>query len=108
MIYQKYTETYITYMRTTTNSNNRKTGRALPCLNAEYTDPDFREHIMKTVYVRASMQDSRSIKSRSMLTLGFFCFKCRQFWTNEDVDKIIEEELREKQIDEEYIRRHNN
>ena len=96
MIYQKYTETYITHMTTTTNSNNRKIGRASPCLNAEYTDPDFREHIMKTVYVRASMQDSRSIKSRSMQALGFFCFKCRHFWTNEDVDKIIEEELREK------------
>src|SRR5215210_1573389 len=93
MIYQKYTETYITHMTTTTNSSNnrKKTGRALPCLNAEHTDPDFREHIMKTVYVRASMRDSKSIQSRSMLTLGFFCFKCRQFWTNEDVDKIIEE-----------------
>ena len=94
-------------MRTTTNSNNRKTGRALLCLNAEYTDPDFREHVMMVVYVRSSLRDSRSIKSRSMQALGYFCFKCRQFWTNEDVDKIIEE-LREKQIDEEYIRRHNN
>jgi hypothetical protein len=97
MIYQEciHRDIHI-HMTTTTNSNNRKTGRALPCLNAEYTDPDFREHIMKTVYVRASMRDSRSIKSRSMLALGFFCFECRQFWTNEDVDKIIEEELREK------------
>jgi hypothetical protein len=105
-----YTETYITHMTTTTNSNNRKkTGRALPCLNAEYTDPDFREHIMKTVYVRASMRDSRIIKSRSMKALGFFCFKCRKFWTNEDVDKIIQEELREKPsstaIGFEYIKR---
>jgi hypothetical protein len=91
-----YTETYIAHMTTTTNSNNRKTGRALPCLNAEYTDPDFREHIMKTVYVRASMRNSKSIKSRSMLALGFFCFKCRKFWTNENVDKITEEERREK------------
>ena len=82
-------------MTTTNNSNNRKTGRASPCLNAEYTDPDFREHIMNTVYVRASMRDSKSIRSRSMHALGYFCFKCRQFWTNEDVDKIIEE-LREK------------
>jgi hypothetical protein len=80
---------------TTTYSNNRKTGRALPCLNAEYTDPDFRRHIMNTVYIRASIRDSRSIKSRSMQALGFFCFKCRQLWTNEDVDKIIEE-LRKK------------
>jgi hypothetical protein len=83
-------------MTTTTNSNNRQTGRALPCLNADYTDADFREHIMKTVYVRASIRDSKSIKSRSMQALGYFCFKCRQFWTNEDVDKTIEEELREK------------
>lgn len=59
---------------------------------------------MNTVYFRASMRDSRSIKSRSMKTLGFFCFKCRQFWTNEDLDKTIEEELREKQIEEEYMR----
>jgi hypothetical protein len=63
---------------------------------------------MKTVYVRASMRDSKSIKSRSMKALGFFCLKCRQFWTNEDVDKIIEEELREKQIEEEHMPRHNN
>jgi hypothetical protein len=92
-------------------SNNRKTGRASPCVNAEYTDPDFRDHIMKTVYVRASMRDRRSIKSRNMLALGYFCFKCRQFWTNEDVNKIIEEDLqklREKQMEEEYVRRHNN
>jgi hypothetical protein len=40
---------------TTTNSNSRKTGRALRCLNAEYTDLDFRKHIMDTVYVRASV-----------------------------------------------------
>ena len=83
-------------MTTTNSNNNRKTGRALLCLNAEYTDPDFREHIMKTVYVRASTRDSRSIQSRSMKALGFFCVRCRKFWTNEDVDKIIEEELREK------------
>jgi hypothetical protein len=85
-----------THMTTTNSSNNRKTGRASPCINADYTDADFREHIMKTVYVRASIRDSKSIKSRSMLALGYFCFKCRHFWTNEDVDKIIEEELREK------------
>jgi hypothetical protein len=96
-------------MTATNSNNNRKTGRASPCVNAEYTDLDFREHIMKTVYVRASMRDSRSIKSRIMQALGYFCFKCCQFWTNEDVNKIIEElqELREKQI-EEYVRRHNN
>jgi hypothetical protein len=95
-IYQKYIQRHTyTHMTTTNNSNNRKIGRALPCLNAEYRDPGFREHIMKTVYVRASMRDSRGIKSRSMQVLGYFCFKCRQFWTNEDVDKIIEE-LREK------------
>jgi hypothetical protein len=104
MIYQEYTqgETHIpihTHMTTITNSNNnRKTGRASPCVNSEYTDPDFREHIMKTVYVRGSMRDSRSIKSRSMQALGYFCFKCRQFWTNEDVNKIIEDlqEIRER------------
>jgi len=110
MIYQKYRDIHI-HMTTTSNSNNRKTGRASPCVNAEYTDPDFRDHIMKSVYVRASMRDSRSIKSRSMLALGYFCFKCRQFWTNEDVNKIVEEELqelREKQMKEEYVRRHNN
>jgi hypothetical protein len=34
---------YITHM-TTTYSNNRKTGRALRCINAQYADQDFREH----------------------------------------------------------------
>jgi hypothetical protein len=31
-----------------------------------------------------------------MKALGFFCYKCRQFWSNEDIDMIIEQELREK------------
>jgi hypothetical protein len=76
----------------------RRTGRALLCLNAKITDADFREHIMKVVYFRVSLQESNSIKSRSMKALGYFCFKCRKFWTNQDVDKIIEE-LQEKNIE---------
>ncbi len=51
----------------------RHTGRALPCVNSDNTD--YREHRMKTVYVRASMvvvEDSgggRAQTSKAWLTL---------------------------------------
>jgi hypothetical protein len=76
-------------------ANRRRTGRALPCINSE---TDYREHRMKTVYVRASMADGgRARNSRSMQPLGYYCFKCQQFWTDEQVDRILEE-LQEKRI----------
>jgi hypothetical protein len=57
---------------------------------------------MKTVYVRASMaavEDSgrRARNSRSMQPLGYYCFKCQQFWTDDQVYRIVEE-LQEKRI----------
>jgi REP element-mobilizing transposase RayT len=58
---------------------------------------------MKSVYVRASMvavQDGgrgRARNSRSMQSLGYYCFKCQQFWTDDLVYRIVEE-LQEKRI----------
>jgi hypothetical protein len=81
---------------------NRRTGRARPCVNSD--DTDYREHRMKSVYVRASMasavQDGgggRARNSRSMQPLGYYCFKCQQFWTDDQVYRIFEE-LQEKRI----------
>jgi hypothetical protein len=76
---------------------SRRTGRARPCVNSD--NIDFREHRMKTVYVRASMAavedgvGGRAQNSRSMQPLGYFCFKCQQFWTDDQVYRIVEELL---------------
>lgn len=76
--------------------DRRRTGRALACVNSD--DTDYREHRMKTVYVRASMAGGeRARNSRSMQPFGYYCFKCEKFWTDDQVDKIVEE-LREKRI----------
>ena len=80
---------------------SRRTGRARPCVNSDNTD--YREHRMKSVYVRASMaavQDGgkgRTRNSRSMQPLGYYCFKCQQFWTDDQVYRIVDE-LLEKRI----------
>jgi hypothetical protein len=81
---------------------SRHTGRARPCINSDNTD--YREHRMKSVYVRASsmaaVQDGdggRARNSRSMQPLGYYCFKCQQFWTDDQVYRIVEE-LQEKRI----------
>src|ERR671910_722862 len=80
---------------------SRRTGRALPCVNSDNTD--YREHRMRSVYVRASMVavedggEGRTRNSRSMQPLGYYCFKCQQFWTDGQADKIVEE-LQEKRI----------
>jgi hypothetical protein len=75
---------------------HRRTGRARPCINSDNTD--YREHRMKSVYVRASMTGEdgggeRAQDSRSMQPLGYFCFKCQQFWTDDQVYRIVEELL---------------
>ena len=79
---------------------SRRTGRARPCVNSDNTD--YREHRMKSVYVRASMAavedcGGRARNSRSMQPLGYYCFKCQQFWTDDQVYRIVEE-LQEKRI----------
>jgi hypothetical protein len=78
---------------------SRHTGRARPCINSDNTD--YREHRMKSVYVRASMAvencGERTRNSRSMQPLGYYCFKCQQFWTDDQVYRIAEE-LQEKRI----------
>jgi hypothetical protein len=80
---------------------HRRTGRARPCVNSD--DTDYREHRMKSVYVRASMAavevggGGRTRSSRSMQPLGYYCFKCQQFWTDDQVYRIVDE-LLEKRI----------
>ena len=79
---------------------HRRTGRARPCINSDNTD--YREHRMKSVYVRGSVSAEdggrvRARNSRSMQLLGYYCFKCQQFWTDDQVYRIVEE-LQEKRI----------
>jgi hypothetical protein len=79
---------------------SRRIGRARPCINSDNTD--YREHRMKSVYVRASMSaedggGGRARNSRSMQPLGYYCSKCQQFWTDDQVYRIVEE-LQEKRI----------
>ena len=88
---------------------HRRTGRARPCVNSDNTD--YREHRMKSVYVRASMaavvedggRGRRTRNSRSMQPLGYYCFKCQQFWTDDQVYRIVDE-LLEKRI-QQYLSR---
>lgn len=73
---------------------NRRTGRARSCVNSD--DTDYREHRMRSVYVRTSMAAAedcggRARNSRSMQPLGYFCFKCQQFWTDDQVYRIVQE-----------------
>jgi hypothetical protein len=67
-----------------TTAYRRRTGRSPPCVNSDNTD--YGEHRMRTIYVRSSMAvgGGRPRSSRSMLQLGYFCFKCQQFWTDDD------------------------
>ena len=80
---------------------HRRTGRARPCVNSDNTD--YRGHRMRSVYVRASMTPAedggggRTRNSRSMKPLGYYCFKCQQFWTDDQVYRIVDE-LQEKRI----------
>jgi hypothetical protein len=80
---------------------SRRTGRARPCINSDYAD--YREHRMRSVYVRASMTavedggGGRTRNSRSMQPLGYYCFKCQQFWTDDQVYRTIDE-LLEKRV----------
>ncbi len=80
---------------------SRRTGRARPCINSDNTD--YREHRMKSVYVRASVAaeedggGGRGRNLRSMQPLGYYCFKCQQFWTDDQVYRLVDEIL-EKRI----------
>ena len=73
----------------------RSTGRSPPCINSDNTD--YKEHRMRTVYMRASMIDGRRERnSRSMQPVGYYCLKCEKFWTDDDrMHKIVERASRE-------------
>jgi hypothetical protein len=53
----------------------------------------------------AAVEDGggRARNSRSMEPLGYYCFKCQQFWTDDQMYRIVEE-LQEKHI-QQYISR---
>jgi hypothetical protein len=64
-----------------------RTGRSPPCVNANRED--YKEHRMRTVYMRSYMEDERARNSRSMIPIGYYCFKCEKFWIDDDpVDRI--------------------
>ena len=80
-------------------NNKQRVGRSAPCVNS--SGVDYKEHRMKTVYVRPSTAEKGNKgKPRSMQSLGYYCFKCQQFWTNEQVDRIVEELVKKR---EEYL-----
>jgi hypothetical protein len=61
----------------------RNIGRSRPCVKAN--KEDYKEHRMRTVYMRSSMGDERARNSRSMISIGYYCFQCETFWTDEDL-----------------------
>jgi hypothetical protein len=60
----------------------RRTGRSPPCVNAN--KEDYKVHRMRTVYMHSVMGRERARKSRSMIAIGYYCFKCEKFWTDDD------------------------
>jgi hypothetical protein len=40
-------------------------------------------HRMRTVYMRSVMGDERARNSRSMIPIGYYCFQCEKFWTDD-------------------------
>jgi hypothetical protein len=83
---------------TTTGVRRCRIGRSPPCVNAN--EEDYKLHRMRKLYMRSSMIDGRRARnSRSMISIGYYCFRCQQFWTDEQADMIVEE-LREKRIQE--------
>jgi hypothetical protein len=80
----------------TTTSYRRRTGRSPPCVNSD--SRDYREHRMRTVYMRATMI-GRGRNHRSMRTIGYYCFKCEKFWTDDDLlDKVAHNMTSDLQI----------
>jgi len=68
---------------TTTVNRRRNIGRSPPCIKVN--KEDYKQHIMKTVYMCSSMKDERARNSRSMILIGYFCSQCELFWTYGDL-----------------------
>jgi hypothetical protein len=73
-------------------------GQSARCVNynSKYDDTD---HRMRTVYVRGSISPDAQRPGvdngkRSMKPIGFYCFRCKQFWTFGQVRRIYEERNR--------------
>jgi hypothetical protein len=68
---------------TATTAARRRIGRSPPCVNSDSTD--YKQHRMRTIYVRSSMVDDRRPRnSRSMQPIGYLCPKCQKYWTYDD------------------------
>ena len=77
-------------MATTTTEaviRRRNIGRSPPCVKAN--KEDYKMHRMRTIYMRSSMADERARNSRSMISIGYYCFQCETFWTYEDLSNRI-------------------
>jgi hypothetical protein len=61
---------------------SRNIGRSPTCVKAN--NEDYKEHRMRTIYMRSLMGDGRARNSRSMIPIGYYCFQCEMFWSNED------------------------
>lgn len=67
-------------------------GQSARCVND-------RNHRMRSAYVRGSVSGGTQVQgvddgTRTMKAIGFFCFTCKQFWTNGQVRRIYEERNR--------------
>jgi hypothetical protein len=84
MIYQ-----YLIIMTAATAAiSHRRIGSAPPCVNAN--KEDYKVHRMRTVYMRSSMiAGRRGRNSRSMIPIGYYCFKCEKFWVDDDLMDMI-------------------
>ena len=78
-------------------------GQSARCVND-------RNHRMRRAYVRGSVsqemrQPGIDDGKRSMKAIGFYCFKCREFWTFGKVRRIYEERNRQERVKPTFITR---
>jgi hypothetical protein len=78
-------------------------GQSARCVND-------RSHRMRTAYVRGSVsqemrQPGVDDGKRSMKAIGFYCFRCKQFWTFGKVRRIYEERNRQERVKPTFITR---
>jgi hypothetical protein len=73
-------------------------GQSAKCVNFDYGHDDV-NHRMRTVYVRGSLSPENQHPdidngNRAMKAIGFYCFRCKTFWTFGKVRRIYEERSR--------------
>jgi hypothetical protein len=73
-------------------------GQSAKCVNFKYGHDDV-HHRMRVTYVRGATSMYARIEgvddgTRNWKPIGYFCFRCKEFWTFGEVRRIYEERNR--------------